>query len=58
MASTFPSEAKSIALKKLIPSDKATKNVASELRGKIVAAKNAERKSANSAILYSRLLKR
>jgi len=40
-----------MACHKLIPSCKATTNVTSELRGKIVAAKKAERKRAISAML-------
>ena len=57
MASTFPNDAEIIACEKLMPSERATKNVASELKGKIVAARNAEKKSATSAMLYSLLSK-
>ena len=50
IARIFPVEAKSKAVKKGILLFKATKKVASEEKGRIVAAKKAERKSISSAI--------
>jgi len=50
MAKIFPKDAKNIASKRGISFVKASTKVASELRGKIVAAKKAEKKRANSAI--------
>ena len=46
----FPADAKNMALKISIPSFKATTRATSEENGKSVAAKKAEKKSANSAI--------
>ena len=53
MAKTLPLDAKSIALKLLIPFLSAITKATSELKGSIVAAKKAEKNSANSAIIYS-----
>ena len=53
----FPIEAKSIACVALMPFESATIKAASEEKGRIVAALKAAKKRANSAILYSRLLK-
>jgi len=53
MADTFPNEAKSKALKLLMPLSKATTKATSELKGKIVAAKKAEKNKAISAMKYS-----
>jgi hypothetical protein len=50
MAKIFPLEAKSIALKKGISFTKAAINATSEEKGRIVAAKKAERNRAISAI--------
>ena len=53
MAKTFPAEAEIRAICFAIPLSKAIKNVASELNGKIVAAKKADKKSVSSAMRYS-----
>ena len=49
MAKTFPLEAATIALKWGIPLFSATTNAASDEKGRIVAAANAERKRANAS---------
>ena len=49
MAKTFPLEAATIALRWGIPLFSATINAASEEKGRIVAAANAEKKRAKSA---------
>lgn len=51
MANKFPQEANMSALDFDISLAKAATNATSELKGKIVAAKNADKKSVNSAIL-------
>ena len=53
MAKIFPSEAKKRAFISGISLANAATNATSELKGTIVAARNAERKSTSSAILYS-----
>jgi len=53
MAKTFPLEAKIIAFKNGISFAKAAINATSDEKGKMVAAKKAEKKRASSAILYS-----
>ena len=53
MAEIFPNEAKNMALKTLISLFKATTKATSELKGKIVAAKKAEKRSVISAMKYS-----
>lgn len=50
----FPVDAKRSAFVVLMPSDKAATNAISEEKGKIVAAKKAEKNKTNSAIEYSR----
>ena len=50
IASILPVDAKRRAVDSAIPFFKANINVTSELNGNIVAAKKAEKKSANSAI--------
>ena len=53
----FPLEAANIAFRNGISFAKAAINATSEERGNIVAARNAEKKSANSEILCSQLQK-
>jgi len=53
MANIFPLDAKSIAFIKGISFAKAATNATSDEKGKIVAAKKAEKKSATSAMKYS-----
>ncbi len=53
MASILPTDAKSSPLRRGIPLFSANKKVASEDKGKIVAAKKADRNRLSSAILYS-----
>ena len=53
MARIFPLEAANIAFVSGISLASAAINATSEEKGKIVAARNAERKRASSAILYS-----
>lgn len=53
IASIFPLDAKTIALKKGISFAKAATNATSDEKGKIVAAKKAEKNKASSAILCS-----
>jgi hypothetical protein len=53
IASIFPDEAKTKALRVGIPSSKAKRRATSELKGRIVAAKKAEKKRVSSAIQYS-----
>ncbi len=55
MAKTFPLDAKIIAFKIGISFAKAATKATSDEKGKIVAARNAEKKRANSAMKYSRL---
>ncbi len=50
MAKIFPLEAKIIALSRGISFANAVTNATSELKGTMVAARNAEKKRANSAI--------
>jgi hypothetical protein len=50
IASMFPLDAKRSAFVVLMPFDKAATNATSEEKGKIVAAKKAEKKRANSVI--------
>lgn len=56
MARIFPLEAKNIAFVVLMPLCKAAKKLISELKGSIVAAKKAEKKSATSAKPNSKYL--
>ncbi len=51
MASIFPLEATIRAVVESMPFAKAATNATSEEKGKIVAAKKADKKSANSVIL-------
>ena len=55
MAKIFPSDALRSAFIRGISFCRATKKATSEEKGKMVAAKKAEKKSAISAILYSLL---
>lgn len=57
MASIFPLEANKRADDFDMSLAKAARNATSELKGRIVAAKKAQKKSAISAMRYSRLLK-
>lgn len=53
MAKIFPLEAKNIAFFTLIPLSSAATKLISELNGRIVAAKKADKKSATSVICFS-----
>ncbi len=54
MAKIFPLEAKNIAFFMFMPLSSAVTKLISELNGRIVAAKKADKKRANSAICFSR----
>ena len=58
MAKIFPLDADIMACEIDIPFSKASKNATSELNGRMVAAKKAEKQRAISAIKYSLSLKR
>ncbi|EHP29816.1 hypothetical protein SMGD1_1292 [Sulfurimonas gotlandica GD1] len=58
IANTFPLDAKTIAFKTGISFAKAATNATSDEKGKIVAARNAEKKRANSVMKYSQQLMR
>lgn len=53
MARMFPLEAKNIAFITLMPLSSAATKLISELNGRIVAAKKADKKSAISAMLFA-----
>lgn len=58
IAKILPNDADKMALKKGISFAKAAINATSEEKGKMVAAKKAEKKSASSVMRYSQLLMR